>query len=85
MYPSKKPLRFVKIFVFLRAVFSEILHEILPFALFFVKKQLKKHDVPFETTVTFYEKCRSIVLVFSENLSEISRFGLFWDKKPSKK
>ena len=46
MYPAKKPLRFVKIVVFLRAVSSEILSEISPFALFFVKKQLKKHDVP---------------------------------------
>ena len=42
MYPSKKPLRFVKIVVFLRAVTSEILHEISPFALFLVKKQEKK-------------------------------------------
>ena len=48
MYPAKKPLRFVKIVVFLRAVSSEILSEISPFALFFVKKQLKKHDVPLQ-------------------------------------
>ena len=41
MYPAKKPLRFVKIVVFLRAVTSEILHEISPFALFLVKKQEK--------------------------------------------
>ena len=41
MYPSKKPLRFVKNVVFLRAVASEILHEISPFALFLVKKYLK--------------------------------------------
>ena len=58
MYPSKKPLRFVKIVVILHAVFSEIRHEILPFALFFVKKQLKKHDVPFKKTVTFCENFR---------------------------
>ena len=48
MYHAKKPLRFVKIVVFVRAVFSEILSEISPFALFFVKKQLKKHDVPLQ-------------------------------------
>ena len=41
MYPSKKPLCFVKIVVFLRAVASEILNEISPFALFLVKKYLK--------------------------------------------
>ena len=46
MYPAKKPLRFVKIVVFLRAVASEILHEISPFALFLVKKYLKKHVIP---------------------------------------
>ena len=45
MYPSKKPLRFVKIVVFLRAVTSEILHEISPFALFLVKKQGKKNTL----------------------------------------
>ena len=38
----------MKIVVFLRAVSSEILSEISPFALFFVKKQLKKHDVPLQ-------------------------------------
>ena len=37
MYPAKKPLRFVKIIVFLRAVTSEILHEISPFAFFLSK------------------------------------------------
>ena len=58
MYPAKKPLRFVKIVVILQAVFSEILHEILPFALFFVKKQLKKQNVPCNKTVTFSENCR---------------------------
>ena len=36
MYPAKKPLRFVKIVIFLEAVFSETLHEISPFALFFI-------------------------------------------------
>ena len=45
MYPAKKPLRFVKIVVFLQAVSSEILSEISPFALFFVKTQLKNHVV----------------------------------------
>ena len=58
MYPAKKPLRFVKIVVFLQTVFSETLHEISPFALFFVKKQLKKHDIPCKKTVTFCENCR---------------------------
>ena len=65
MYPSKKPLRFVKNVVFLLPVFSEILHEISPFALFFVKKQLKKHDVPFKKTVTFSENCRFFASGFS--------------------
>ena len=55
MYPA---IRFVKIVVFLRAVTSEILHEISPFALFLVKKYLKKHDVPCKKTVTFCENCR---------------------------
>ena len=58
MYPSKKPLRFVKIVVFLQSVFSETLHEISPFAVFFDKKQLKIHDIPFEKIVTFCENCR---------------------------
>ena len=48
MYPAKKPLRFVRVFVILLAVSSEILSEISPFALFFVQKQLKKHDVPLQ-------------------------------------
>ena len=65
MYPAKKPLRFVKIVVFLRAVTSEILHEISPFALFFVKKQLKKQNVPFKKTVTFSENCRFFAGGFS--------------------
>ena len=64
MYPSKKPLRFVKIVVFLRAVTSEIVHEISPFVFFFVKKQLKNHDIPCKKTVTVYENCRSIIRVF---------------------
>ena len=67
MYPAKKPLRFVKIVVFLRAVFSEILLEISPFALFSVKKQLKKHDVPCKKTVTFCEKCRFFAGGFFSN------------------
>ena len=61
MYPAKKLLRFVKIVVFLRAVTSEILHEISPFALLFVKKQVQKHAVPFKKTVTFCENCRFFV------------------------
>ena len=60
MYPAKKPLHFVKIVVFLRAVTSEILYEISPFALFLVKKYLKKHHVPLKKTVTFCENCRLI-------------------------
>ena len=58
MYPAKKPLRFVKNVVFLRAVTSEILHENSHFALFLVKKYLKKHDVPCKKTVTFCENRR---------------------------
>ena len=54
MYPAKKPLRFVKNFVFLRPVTSELLHEISPFALFLVKKQVRKHAVPSKKTVNFY-------------------------------
>ena len=81
MYPAKKPLRFVKIVVILRAVFYEILNEILPFAIFFVKKQLKKHDVPFKKTVTFCKKCRFLRAVFSQILCEISPFPLFLVKK----
>ena len=47
-------------FLFLLAVFPEILHEILPFAFcpIFVKKQLKKHDVPFKKTATYCENYR---------------------------
>ena len=63
MYPSKKPLRFLKILIFLRAVTSEILHEISPFV-FFCQKQLKNHDIPCKKTVTVYENCRSIIRVF---------------------
>ena len=80
MYPAKKPLRFVKIVVILQAVFSEILHEILPFALFFVKKQLKKHDIPCKKTVTFCENCRFVTDVFSEIMSEFSPFAFFLSK-----
>ena len=53
MYPAKKPLRFVKNVVFLRAVTSEILHEISPFALFFVKKQLKNKMYPAKKPLRF--------------------------------
>ena len=42
MYPAKKPLRFVKIVVFLQAVFSEIMPEISPFAFFLSKKIIQK-------------------------------------------
>ena len=58
MYPPKKPLRLVKIVLFLLAVTSEILHEISLFALFLVIKYLKKHYVPCKKTVTFCENCR---------------------------
>ena len=64
MYSADKLLRFVKIVVFLLVVFLEILSEISPFALFLIKKQLKKHDVPCKKTVTFYETCRSIIRGF---------------------
>ena len=71
----------MKIVVFLRAVFSEIMSEISPSAFFFVKKQVKKHDVPFKKTVTFCENFRffeggffsektaAIKLQFSQNVT----------------
>ena len=85
MYPAKKPLRFVTIFVFLLAVFSEILHEILPFALFFVKKQLKKHDVPFKKTVTFCENIRFFACDFFWNTAWNLTFCPFFGQKYLKK
>ena len=54
MYPANKTVTFVKIVVFLQAVTSELLHEISPFALFLVKKQVRKHAVPSKKTVNFY-------------------------------
>ena len=55
---QKKPLRFVKIVAYLWAVTSKILQEISPFALFFVKNQVKKHAVPSKKTVAYCENCR---------------------------
>ena len=77
MYPAKKSLRFVKIVVFLRAVASEILHEISPFALFLVKKYLKKQAVPCIKPLRFVKIVAFFRFVFPETLSEISPFALF--------
>ena len=66
MYLAKKPLRFVKIVVFLRLVFPVILSEISPYAFFWSKKKLKtRRDLAKKKkAVTFCEKCRSIIRGF---------------------
>ena len=70
----------MKIVVFLRAVISEILHEILPFTLFFVK-ELKKHYVPAKKPLRFVKTVVFLRTVFSEILHEILPFALFFVKK----
>ena len=76
MYPTKKQLRFVKIVVFLRAVTSEILHEISPFALFLVKKNNYKKTNTLQTNRSVLCKLSSYYKGFSLKLSEISPIAL---------
>ena len=85
MYLAKKPLRFMKIVVILWAVFSGILSKISPFALFFVRKQLKKHDVPCKKTVTFCENCRFFADGFFWNSAWNLTFCPIFCQKTTKK
>ena len=66
MYPAKKPLRFVKNVVFLRAVFSQILCEISPFALFLSKNNKSKNTMySAKKPLRFSENCRFFAGGFS--------------------
>ena len=85
MYLAKKPLRFMKIVVILWAVFSGILSKISPFALFLVRKQLKKHDVPCKKTVTFCENCRFFAGGFFWNSAWNLTFCPIFCQKTTKK
>ena len=76
----------MKIVVFLRAVSSEILSEISPFALFFVKNQQKKKTMYLtKKPLRFVKNVVFLLAVFSEILSEISPFALFFVKKQLQK
>ena len=79
MYPSKKPLRFVKIVVFLQTVFSEIMSEISPFAFFFCQKTTKKARCTLQKNryvlwkLSFYYKGFSLEFCLKSHL-----LPLFW-------
>ena len=74
----------MKIVVFLRAVNSEILHEIAPFALFLVKKQEKNTLYLSKKPLRFVKIVVFLRAVTSEILHEISPFALFLVKKQEK-